>query len=200
MDIERNVKQASTDVDAFLSTGGYVADYDQPVIAKAEAPVASRRDFLAHFGKWENGKVLLGAAWSWVGSLTCLNLTTFADCFFVRQFALDVAFYGLGLNSSYALNSLRAPWAPSRRVSGSSRSWRRIILGAIGYGSVNTGTPQYIRFQTLYNLSVGNIILSVAGRIPGYWVSFLFIDSWGRKPIQLMGFVMLTITLCCMVS
>jgi PHS family inorganic phosphate transporter-like MFS transporter len=37
------------------------------------------------------------------------------------------------------------------------------------------------------------LILSVAGLIPGYWVSFLFIDSWGRKPIQLMGFIMLTI-------
>jgi len=46
----------------------------------------------------------------------------------------------------------------------------------------------------LKNVSVGNIILSVAGLIPGYWVSFLFIDSWGRKPIQIMGFVMLTIT------
>ena len=42
------------------------------------------------------------------------------------------------------------------------------------------------------------MILSVAGLIPGYWVSFLFIDSWGRKPIQLMGFTMLTILFCCM--
>lgn len=83
MDIERNVKQASTDVDAFLSTGGYVADYDQPVIAKAEAPVASRRDFFAHFGKWENGKVLLGAAWSWVSRLSLARpLGTFTDISF----------------------------------------------------------------------------------------------------------------------
>lgn len=52
-----------------------------------------------------------------------------------------------------------------------------IILTAIGYGAVKTGTPQEIRWQTLHNLSVGNIILSVAGLIPGYWVSFLFIDS-----------------------
>jgi len=41
----------------------------------------------------------------------------------------------------------------------------------------------YVRFHSI----------SVAGLIPGYWVSFLFIDSWGRKPIQLMGFVMLTV-------
>jgi PHS family inorganic phosphate transporter-like MFS transporter len=37
------------------------------------------------------------------------------------------------------------------------------------------------------------LILSAAGLIPGYWVTFLFVDSWGRKPIQLMGFTMLTI-------
>ncbi|SCV72071.1 BQ2448_4765 [Microbotryum intermedium] len=153
MDIERNVKQASSDVDAFLSTGGYVHDYDQPQATKVEAPVASRRDFIAHFSKWENGKVLLGCAYSW--------------------FALDVAFYGLGLNSS-------------------------IILGAIGYGNVTKGTPQFIRYKTLYNLSIGNIILSVAGLIPGYWVSFLFIDSWGRKPIQIMGFSFLVVTLSAM--
>ena len=86
---------------------------------------------------------------------------------------------------------------------------------AIGYGSptTTTQTASFIRWQTLHNVSVGNvsrrlasalrnesdevcsqIILSVAGLIPGYWVSFLFIDSWGRKPIQLMGFIMLTIT------
>lgn len=36
---------------------------------------------------------------------------------------------------------------------------------AVGYGSVaaTAGTPQFVRWQTLRNLSVGNIILSVAG-------------------------------------
>ncbi|KAK4701918.1 MFS transporter, PHS family, inorganic phosphate transporter, partial [Phenoliferia sp. Uapishka_3] len=152
MDVERNVKQAASDVDAFLTTGAYVQDVDAGH-AIVNAPVASRRDFFAHFAKWENGKVLFGCAFSW--------------------FALDVAFYGLGLNSS-------------------------IILQAIGYGGATTGTASFKRWQTLHNVSVGNIILSVAGLIPGYWVSFLFIDSWGRKPIQLMGFIMLTITLSAM--
>lgn len=47
-------------------------------------------------------------------------------------------------------------------------------------------------YDNLHNITVGNMILSAAGLIPGYWVSFLFIDSWGRKRIQLMGFIMLT--------
>jgi PHS family inorganic phosphate transporter-like MFS transporter len=151
MDIERNIKQASSDVDAFLTTGQYVEE-EHSGNTKVNAPVASRRDFIAHFSKIENAKVLFGTAWSW--------------------FALDVAFYGLGLNSS-------------------------IILAAIGYGAPAngyTGTASAKRYDTLRNLSIGNIILSIAGLIPGYWVTFLFIDSWGRKPIQLMGFIMLTIT------
>jgi PHS family inorganic phosphate transporter-like MFS transporter len=51
-------------------------------------------------------------------------------------------------------------------------------------------------FQNLKNICVGNLILSAAGLIPGYWASFLVIDSWGRKPIQLMGFSVLTVLFC----
>ena len=40
--------------------------------------------------------------------------------------------------------------------------------------------------------------ISIAGLIPGYWVSFFLIDIWGRKPIQLMGFTLLTIILVIM--
>lgn len=68
-----------------------------------------------------------------------------------------------------------------------------IILQAIGFGTPATkGTSQGI-FDNLHNITVGNLILSVGGLIPGYWVSFLFVDSWGRKPIQILGFTMLTI-------
>lgn len=146
MDIERNVQQASTDVDNFLTSGTFVVDPDA-VVQRAQAPKASTRDFFAHFGKWENGKVLIGTAWSW--------------------FALDIAFYGLGLNSS-------------------------IVLQTIGFGTPLTKGTQKV-YDNLKNICVGNIILAVGGLIPGYYASFLVIDSWGRKPLQLMGFIMLTI-------
>lgn len=48
------------------------------------------------------------------------------------------------------------------------------------------------------NTSLGNLILSLAGFVPGYWVAFCFIDRWGRKPIQLTGFCALTILLLIM--
>ncbi|WVO19846.1 phosphate:H+ symporter [Cryptococcus decagattii] len=153
MDVERNIKQASQDVDAYIATGEYVADSVQ-INDRAELPKASWSDFARHFGQWKNGKVLLGTAWSW--------------------FALDIAFYGLGLNSS-------------------------TILSTIGFGSsTNLPTKQENIYQTLYNVAVGNIILSVGGLLPGYYFTMAFVDSWGRKPIQLMGFILLTIIFVCM--
>ena len=183
MDVERNIKQASSDVDAFLQTGGYVTDQTPAVAGQIAAPKATWRDFGRHFRKYENFKLLFGTAFTW--------------------FALDVAFYGLGLNSS-------------------------IILSAIGYGSPSSGTPSEKRYYALHNNAVGNIIITVAGLIPGFWASFALIDFWGRRvsvssvnllvaaggeliqtfrprfcpfsrqPIQIMGFAMLTITLTSM--
>lgn len=82
----------------------------------------------------------------------------------------QIAFYGLGLNSS-------------------------IILGAIGFGSPpkDGALPATFVYQTLRNLSLGNLVLSLAGLVPGYWAAFCFIDRWGRKPIQFMGFSVLTV-------
>jgi PHS family inorganic phosphate transporter-like MFS transporter len=61
------------------------------------------------------------------------------------------------------------------------------ILAAIGYGG---GATVY---NSLYNLAAGNCILICAGAIPGYWLAVLTIDTVGRKPLQLIGFVFLTI-------
>jgi PHS family inorganic phosphate transporter-like MFS transporter len=146
MDIERNVQKASQDIDNCLTYGSSKDDPDA-VVVRAQAPRATWKDFSAHFGKWENLKVLLGTSYSW--------------------FALDIAFYGLGLNNA-------------------------IILEAIGFGTP-ADKSIHGKFQNLQNICVGNMITIVAGLIPGYWATFLFVDHWGRKPIQLMGFIMLTI-------
>lgn len=49
-------------------------------------PKASWADFLHHFGQWKHGSILLGTAGTW--------------------FMLDVAFYGLGLNSNTILEAI----------------------------------------------------------------------------------------------
>jgi MFS transporter, PHS family, inorganic phosphate transporter len=37
------------------------------------------------------------------------------------------------------------------------------------------------------------LIIVCAGAIPGYWITVATVDTIGRKPIQLMGFILLTI-------
>lgn len=146
MDIERNVQQASDDVDGFLKHGTFVVDPDA-VVQRVAAPRATRRDFRRYFGQWKNLKVLIGTCWSW--------------------FAIDIAFYGLGLNTA-------------------------IILDAIGFGSPSpsvTGTLAV--YQNLRNICIGNLILTVAGQIPGAYLCVFTIDRIGRKPIQAGGFAML---------
>ncbi|KAJ5691924.1 phosphate:H+ symporter [Penicillium macrosclerotiorum] len=62
-----------------------------------------------------------------------------------------------------------------------------IILSAIGW----TGGKNV--YETFYRNAVGNLILIVAGAIPGYWVTVATVDTIGRKPIQIAGFAILTI-------
>jgi MFS transporter, PHS family, inorganic phosphate transporter len=147
-DVARDIEKGREDVAAYM-TGKHEGSVDNADRIRAlstatplEIPAASWKDFFSFYGKWRNGKILLGTASSW--------------------FLLDVAFYGLGLNSS-------------------------TVLTAINYG---TGPNVYV---ILYNLAAGNCILVCAGAIPGYWCTVATIDTIGRKPIQLGGFVILTI-------
>jgi PHS family inorganic phosphate transporter-like MFS transporter len=39
------------------------------------------------------------------------------------------------------------------------------------------------------------LVVAVAGLLPGYYATFFLIDVWGRKPIQFLGFAMLTVLL-----
>lgn len=127
-----------------------VADAEAAIDVHAQEiapPKASFKDFWSHFGQWRYGKILLGTAGSW--------------------FMLDVAYYGLGLNTT-------------------------TILQTIGYAGQDNV------YEKLYNSAAGNLILVCAGSLPGYWVSAATIDTVGRKPIQLGGFILLTIILCIM--
>jgi PHS family inorganic phosphate transporter-like MFS transporter len=88
IDVEQKIEKGVRDAKAFIERGAAAGDYtDNIAIAKTNAsPKASWADFRRHFGKWENGKILLGTAYSW--------------------FALDIAWYGLGLNNSIILSNI----------------------------------------------------------------------------------------------
>jgi PHS family inorganic phosphate transporter-like MFS transporter len=151
IDVEADVQRGANDANTVITNDKHAILEDSPsdVVLHAQQnseardalPKGSFADFRRHFGQWKNFKVLFGAAWSW--------------------FALDVAFYGLGLNSA-------------------------VILQTIGFGpaAADANNPSASLQQTLHNVAVGNIILALGGLLPGYYFTFAFIDSWGRKPIQ----------------
>ena len=64
MDIERNLKQATDDIERFLSTGGYHFDPDS-IVVRVVAPRAGWTDFGDYFSVWKNLSVLLGCAYAW---------------------------------------------------------------------------------------------------------------------------------------
>lgn len=63
------------------------------------------------------------------------------------------------------------------------------ILETIGYSTKNATST----YEVLYNTAIGNMIIVLAGAVPGYWVSVATLDTLGRKTIQLGGFIILTI-------
>ncbi|KIJ59289.1 hypothetical protein HYDPIDRAFT_100988 [Hydnomerulius pinastri MD-312] len=78
----------------------------------------------------------------------------------VCWFLLDIAFYGINLNQN-------------------------VVLQEIGYAGT-TGTP----WEKLFKVSTGNIIITVLGFVPGYYVTVFTIEKLGRKFIQIQGFLM----------
>ncbi|CAG8738552.1 5602_t:CDS:2 [Dentiscutata erythropus] len=87
----------------------------------------------------------------------------------------------LGTSISWFLTCME--WCPIKGIGLNNG----IILQAIGFaGSIDA-------FSNLWNLSVGNIIITMLGTIPGYWCTVFLVDKWGRKKIQLMGFIVLTV-------
>ncbi|KAI8075169.1 phosphate:H+ symporter [Gongronella butleri] len=88
MDVEQKIEKGLRDAKAFVENGASAGDYtDNIAVAREEtSPKASWADFVRYFGNWKNGKILFGTAYSW--------------------FALDVAWYGLGLNNAIILQAI----------------------------------------------------------------------------------------------
>ncbi|WQF83610.1 Putative major facilitator, sugar transporter, major facilitator superfamily [Colletotrichum destructivum] len=151
-DVEQDVEKADADIRAYMSSKSK-GDYDPEVQARIKkeiglaynTPAASWPDAWAYFSQWKHFKMLMGTALSW--------------------FFLDLAFYGLGLNST-------------------------VVLQTIGFADGDNF------YERLHNQAIGLIILACAGAIPGYWTSVFTIDTIGRKPIQIMGFFILTVIFC----
>jgi PHS family inorganic phosphate transporter-like MFS transporter len=152
-DVAKDVVKAQDDITAYIA-GKPEGNPDEITRIQAakeaeeemDIPKASWSDFMRHYSKWRYGRVLIGTAGSW--------------------FLLDIAYYGLSLNTT-------------------------LLLESIGY----TDSGAHNVYQKFYNTAVGNLIIVCAGAVPGYWFTALFCDRVGRKPIQIGGFALLTIIL-----
>ncbi|PKY36898.1 hypothetical protein RhiirB3_460650, partial [Rhizophagus irregularis] len=126
IDVQGNVDKAAHNIKFALEQGKYIEKYEIESEYRIVIQKATWKDFIHHFGQWENGKVLLGTSVTW--------------------FAHDVAYYGIGINNA-------------------------IILEAIGYVKTEDA------YQSLFNISVGNIVITLMGTIPGYWFTVFLVDS-----------------------
>jgi PHS family inorganic phosphate transporter-like MFS transporter len=75
-------------------------------------------------------------------------------------FFLDIAFYGINLNQN-------------------------VVLQQIGFAG-KSGTP----WERLFEIGIGNLIVTVLGFVPGYYATVLTIEKLGRKWIQIQGFLL----------
>jgi len=92
-------------------------------------------------------------------------------------------------------------WKNFKVIFGTSSSWLLLDLAFYGLGLNNSTVLDAIGFSagpTIYhnlrNVAIGNLVLVCAGSLPGYWLSVFTIDTLGRKTIQLIGFILLTIS------
>ncbi|KAF9102924.1 Inorganic phosphate transporter pho84 [Mortierella sp. GBA35] len=150
LDIENNLNKAERDVATVLKENrNHLQSEDDAADAVVSNPTTAKgsfSDFCNYFSKWENFKVLFGTSMAW--------------------FALDVAFYGIGLNNSF-------------------------ILSSINFSNVSGD-----EWTTCWNAAVGQIIIVLLGAVPGYWATVFTIERLGRIKIQIIGFVMSCILFC----
>ncbi|KAF9210915.1 Inorganic phosphate transporter pho84 [Podila verticillata] len=149
LDVENNLNKAERDVATVLKENRNHLQSDEDnavVVTDPSVAKGSFSDFCAYFSKWQNFKVLFGTSMAW--------------------FALDVAFYGIGLNNSF-------------------------ILSSINFSNVKGDA-----YQSIWNAAVGQIIIVLLGAVPGYWVTVFTIERLGRIKIQIIGFVMSCVLFC----
>ncbi|KAG8780079.1 hypothetical protein FRC12_023489 [Ceratobasidium sp. 428] len=102
-------------------------------------------EFLAYLSEWRHAKLLIGTALSW--------------------FLVDIAFYGINLNTS-------------------------VVLQQIGFDGAGNNA-----WHKMFRISTGNLIITALGFVPGYYVTVFTVEWLGRKFIQVQGFIMSSVFL-----
>jgi MFS transporter, PHS family, inorganic phosphate transporter len=131
-------------------------------------PHSSWADFKHYFRQGPNGWILFGTCGSW--------------------FFLDVAYCEFP-----TIDTNRARLTLTNATDALLLN-NTIFLQKMGFGALNNDSPQRL-YKILRNGAVGNLVLVVAGAIPGSICAILLVDKIGRKTIQVGGFAMITLLL-----
>ncbi|KAH7333875.1 inorganic phosphate transporter [Rhizoctonia solani] len=102
-------------------------------------------EFLEYMSEWRHAKLLIGTSLSW--------------------FLVDIAFYGINLNTS-------------------------VVLQQIGFDGAGNNA-----WHKIFRVATGNLIITALGFVPGYYVTVLTVEWLGRKWIQIQGFIMSSVFL-----
>ncbi|KAF9199754.1 Inorganic phosphate transporter pho84 [Haplosporangium sp. Z 27] len=114
LDIENNLNKAEHDVaSVFKESRNHLQSLDDDEhVENPSTAKGSFSDFCRYFSKWENFKILFGTSMAW--------------------FALDVAFYGIGLNNSFILSSIKFGNAADNFTSNWNAVVGQIIIVLLG--------------------------------------------------------------------
>ena len=63
------------------------------------------------------------------------------------------------------------------------------VLAEIGFG--NVGALSLV--DQIRTLAIGNVVLALFASVPGYWAAVALIDRAGRRPLQYIGFAVMTV-------
>ncbi|KAI9359545.1 major facilitator superfamily domain-containing protein [Zopfochytrium polystomum] len=174
VDVVGDTDKAARDVEKVLALNevrDVSSNWGSEKPATAKVAVKSD-DFGVYFSQWRNLKILLGTAYCW--------------------FALDIAWYGLSLNQSTILNLIN--YNGPAKISGYCVPNPNDPTSK-GFCPSAFSDPNATMFDYFYQKAIGNIIIALAGTVPGYWVTVALIETLGRKPIQLLGFLVITVIL-----
>jgi len=70
----------------------------------------------------------------------------------------------------------------------STNIFNPLILRQIGFANASSFPP----LQQVRLLATGNVLIALVASVPGYWVAVALIDRVGRRPLQYIGFGVMT--------
>ena len=113
----------------------------------------------------------------------------------IENTAVGLSFHSVGKPKNEFLTYF-SEWRNLKKLIGCALCWFFIDITFYGVNLNQSNILSNIGFTTgstwgkLMKIATGNLIITCAGFLPGYFFTMFTVDIVGRKPIQIMGFLM----------